>query len=111
MRLNHLRQIALEAMLDYQSHVLVKAARDLAAEDAEIGLLIEDKAQAIEWIREHLQDSELQRSLGTQLLRWELATGIALLCSTIIMHREDTRELLGSEGTLRRLITAAQSQC
>jgi hypothetical protein len=98
---NGLRGLALEMMLDYKTHVLIEAAREVAQRDPDLGLLIETKEQAANFIRE---TPEVLEAMRDEVLRWELAIGIAAICGVIIQYREEAKTILGAGGTLGRVV-------
>lgn len=97
------KQIAVDMMLRYKYHVVRDVLDKSAAENPEAEPFLTTEKEFGEFID---NDPRIMNALQRELPKWEMVAGISLLCSAVVMHREDVAEILTSEGTLKQSFTA-----
>jgi DNA-binding MltR family transcriptional regulator len=99
-----LRMLSLEMILDYKVHVLLTAAREAKEREPDLAFDMGTREDAIRFIADA---PEVMEAMEKQVPRWELAIGIALLCSLIILQRVELADRLGPGSTLAKILKNA----
>ena len=101
------RRWALEMMMDYKMAVISDVIARHRNEYPEHTLGLETRAELAQFI---LDKPEILKAFNEQLPQWELAIGLAIVCSMLIMYRDDLREGLKAEDTLPRILKERSKQ-
>jgi hypothetical protein len=101
-----LRSLSVEMIIDYKINVLLGVSRELRKHDPDFSLSIETRDEALNYLA---NDTEVREAMQKEIPRWELALGIALLCSIIIHERDSIRAGLGSATTLSNLLKSGRT--
>jgi hypothetical protein len=101
-----LRSISIEMIVDYKIDLLLRTAQELRERDPDYDLGIETREEARTFIA---NASDVMDAMQKEVPRWELALGVALLCSIVIVERDAILLGLGPDTTMSKLIGAAGS--
>jgi hypothetical protein len=97
-----IRAWAWELLLDFKMTGILEAFQEAGRDDPQVASLgITDKSRALAFVRAH--EPEMLNAMRKTLPQWELALGVAGICSLIIYFREASRAVLAGDLTINKL--------